>query len=102
MKLYRNKDFWFVEKTDGRWYELPYESEDDDWEEIPVIKHPEHHGMIQEKINMIEYPSWLTDCDICSNNGYVIGFDEDDTFVCECWHGQTHGERSLVSFREIL
>lgn len=97
MKLYHdeNKAFYYIEK-DGVWFESLYE-EESEWKEVPPIKHIEHAGLIEDDINDLEYPEWLTNCDDCNNKGYYYDDLDNEYYVCVCYHGQTHGKEDIFN-----
>lgn len=39
----------------------------------------------------------VTDCDVCDNQGFTW---DGDFHVCTCYHGQVHGEESIVKHKE--
>lgn len=87
MKLYKDKDenFYYVEAENGKWYENPYK--DDDFKEVPPIKHIEHAGLIECDIYEIDYPEFITDCKDCNNKGF-LSHDEDGVELCICYHAK--------------
>lgn len=94
MKLYedKNKDFWYVEK-DGKWFESTYEGEDD-FIEIPAIKHIDHAGLVKCRLNEIDLPEWLTDCSDCDNKGFI--WDDDELLECGCYHSNERNREKML------
>lgn len=93
MKLYKDKDknFYYVENK-GKWYETPYEEEG--WKIIPAIKHIEHAGLIERKLNEVDYPEFITDCSICDNKGY-LSHNDDGVELCDCFHSENGYENAM-------
>lgn len=90
MKLFQDKNFFYVQKND-EWYRTPKE-DSNTYHKITDI---DASGLTELPLSYIALPKFLTDCNICDNKGYHIGRYAEDSFICDCYHGQVHGERDL-------